>query len=113
MSNNILETCRNIGGGRFIDEASDKLAELIRAVNDSGRAGKVQLEINVKKATRGGAMHVTGKVKLTRPAEEPMEAMLFADEDGRLLTEDPHQEKLDLRVVAEPSSNHLKTINQE
>lgn len=34
MSNNILETCRNIGGGRFIDEASEKLAELIRAVNE-------------------------------------------------------------------------------
>jgi hypothetical protein len=112
MSNNILETCRNIGGGRFIDEASDKLADLIRAVNETGRTGKVELVISVKKATRGGAMHVTGKVKLTRPAEEPMEAMLFADEDGRLLTEDPNQAKLDLRVVQEPSSN-LKTINNQ
>lgn len=112
MSNNILETCRNIGGGRFIDEASDQLSELIRAVNETGKAGKVQLEITVKKATRGGAMHVTGKVKLTRPAEEPMEAMLFADEDGRLLTEDPNQSRLDLRVVAEKIAE-LKTINKD
>lgn len=111
MSNNILETCRNIGGGRFIDEASEKLAELIRAVNESGRTGKVELIIGVKKATRGGAMHVTGKVKLTKPAEEPMEAMLFSDEEGRLLTEDPKQQKLDLRVVEEKSAE-IKTINE-
>lgn len=112
MSNNILETCRHIGGGTFIDQASDKLAELIRAVNESGRAGKIDLTISVKKATRGGAMHISGKVKLTKPAEEPMEAMLFSTEDGRLLSEDPHQAKLDLRAVPEPSG-HLKTINQE
>jgi hypothetical protein len=112
MSNNILETCRNIGGGTFIDQASDKLAELIRSVNETGRSGKIELVIGVKKATRGGAMHLTGKVKLTRPAEEPMEAMLFSTEDGRLLTEDPNQSKLDLRVVAEQSPQ-LKTINQD
>lgn len=112
MSNNILETCRHIGGGTFIDQASDKLAELIRAVNESGRAGKVELIIGVKKATRGGAMHITGKVRLTKPLEEPMEAMLFSTEDGRLMTEDPNQAKLDLRVVHEQSAE-LKTINQE
>lgn len=112
MSNNILETCRHIGGGTFIDQAGDKLAELIKAVNESGRAGKVELIIGVKKATRGGAMHITGKVRLTKPAEDPMEAMLFSDDDGRLLTEDPYQNKLDLRVVHEKNAE-LKTINKE
>ena len=73
----ITDTLRHIGGGVFIDTASDKLSELVAAVDSSGKAGRIDLTISVKKATRGGAMHITGKVKLTKPAEEPMEAMLW------------------------------------
>lgn len=96
----ITDTIRNIGGGVFIDTASDKLAELVAAVDNTGKAGRINLTITVKKATRGGAMHITGKVKLTKPAEEPMEAMLFATPEGNLVADDPYQQKLDLKVAA-------------
>lgn len=82
----ITDTLRHIGGGIFIDTASDKMAELV-------------IEIGCKKATRGGAMHLTGKVTLKKPAEDPMEAMLFATPEGNLLSEDPKQTKLDLKVA--------------
>ncbi len=95
----ITDTLRHIGGGMFIDTASDKLADLVAAVDSSGKAGRIDLAITVKKATRGGAMHITGKVKLTKPAEEPMEAMLFATPEGNLVADDPHQKKLDLQPV--------------
>lgn len=51
----ITDTLRHIGGGVFIDTASDKLAELVAAVDQSGKAGRIDLTISVKKATRGGA----------------------------------------------------------
>lgn len=95
----ITDTLRHIGGGVFIDTASDKLAELVAAVDNSGKAGKLTLDVTVKKATRGGAMIVTGKVRLTKPAEEPMETMLFATPEGNLVADDPHQQKLDLKVA--------------
>jgi hypothetical protein len=95
----ITDTLRHIGGGVFIDTASDKMAELVAAVDSTGRAGKLTLEVKVKKATRGGAMHITGTYKLTKPAEEPMEAMLFATPEGNLVADDPHQQKLDLKPV--------------
>lgn len=95
----ITDTLRHIGGGVFIDTASDKLAELVAAVDNSGKAGKLTLDVTVKKATRGGAMIVTGKVRLTKPAEEPMETMLFATPEGNLVVDDPHQQKLDLKTV--------------
>lgn len=60
----ITDTLRHIGGGVFIDLASDKLSELVAAVDSSGKSGKIDLTITVKKATRGGAMHISGKVKL-------------------------------------------------
>ena len=95
----ITDTLRHIGGGVFIDTASDKLAELVAAVDSSGKAGRIDLTISVKKATRGGAMHITGKVKLTKPAEPALEAMRFATPEGNLVADDPHQKKLDLQTV--------------
>jgi hypothetical protein len=95
----ITDTFRHIGGGIFIDLASDKMAELVNAVDGSGKAGSLTLVIAVKKATRGGAMHISGKVTLKKPAEEPMEAMLFATPDGNLIADDPRQQKLDLKRV--------------
>lgn len=99
----ITATLRHIGGGVFIDTASDKLAELVAAVDTSGKSGRIDLSISVKKATRGGAMILTGKVKVTKPADEPMEAMLFATPEGNLVADDPHQKTLDLKSVPSAS----------
>jgi len=97
----ITDTLRHIGGGVFIDTASDKLAELVGAVDQSGKQGKINLAITVKKATRGGAMIITGKVIMTKPADEPLEAMLFATPEGNLVADDPNQQKLDLKMVGD------------
>ena len=95
----ITDTLRHIGGGVFVDVASDKLAELVTAVDSTGKAGKLDLSITVKKASRGGAMLIVGKVRLTKPAEEPMEAMLFSTPEGNLVQDNPHQQALDLKTV--------------
>lgn len=108
----ITDTLRHIGGGVFIDLASDKMNELVNAVSESGKAGKLTLEVNVKKATRGGAMLITGKVTVKKPAEQPMEAMLFATPEGNLVADDPKQTKLDLKVAAgatDTPATNLKT----
>lgn len=107
MPRPIVDSLRHIGGGVFIDLAGDKMAELVAAVDSSGKAGKLTLEIKVKKATRGGAMHITGNIKLTKPADEPMEAMLFATPEGNLLAEDPRQSKLDLKTVDQSTGEIL------
>ena len=111
----ITDTLRHIGGGVFIDIASDKLAELVAAVDSSGKSGKLTLDISVKKATRGGAMLISGKLRLTKPAEEAMEAMLFATPEGNLVVDDPSQMKLELRQVkggGDATPAILKQINE-
>lgn len=95
----ITDTLRRIGGGMYLDTVSEKMAELVAAVNATGKKGRISLTITIKKATRGGAMHVSGEVKITPPAEEAMEVMLFATEEGNLVGDDPAQQKLDLRRV--------------
>ena len=58
-------------------------------------------------------MIITGNLKLTKPAEEPMEAMLFATPEGNLVADDPRQVKLDLKQVpsaaADITTTNLKT----
>lgn len=105
----ITDTLRHIGGGVFIDTASDKLAELVAAVDATGKSGSLDMKFKLKKATRGGAMHITGTVKINKPAEEPMEAMLFATPEGNLVADDPHQQKLDLRVA--PAATDTQPAN--
>lgn len=107
----ITDTIRRIGGGTYIDTASAKLAELVAAVGESGKAGKITLVISVKKATRGGAMIVSGTVSITKPAEAAMESLLFATPEGNLIADDPNQQKLDLRSVTtnDITSTTLKT----
>lgn len=112
MARPITDTLRHIGGGVFIDTASNKLAELVAAVDASGKSGRIDLSIAVKKATRGGAMHITGRIKLTKPTEDAMEAMLFATPEGNLVTDDPHQRSLALTAVpgaTDSSPEKLKT----
>lgn len=99
----IADTLRHIGQGVFVDMASDKMNELVSAVADRGKSGTLTLVITVKKASRGGAMNVTGKVTVKKPAEELMEALLFATPEGNLVADDPHQQKLDLKIAGEKS----------
>ena len=106
----ITDTLRHIGGGVFIHIASDKLAELVAAADSTGTSGSIDLKIEMKKATRGGAMHITGTVKLNKPAEEPMEAMLFATPEGNLTVDDPHQQKLDLKSIDSDGVINVSTL---
>lgn len=106
----ITDTLRHIGGGVFIDLASDKMNELVTAVDTTGKSGKLTLEVSVKKATRGGAMHITGKVTVKKPAEDALEAMLFATPEGNLVADDPHQQKLDLKHVATATDAALTNL---
>jgi hypothetical protein len=109
----MTDTLRLIGGGEYMDSVSEKMGELVIAVNATGKPGTIGMKITVKKATRGGAMHITGEVKVTPPAEESMEVMLFATDGGNLVADDPKQRKLDLKSVApavETDKAELKRI---
>jgi hypothetical protein len=108
----ITDTLRHIGNGVFLDTASDQLNQLVTAVDATGKAGRIDLTVTVKKATKGGAMHISGKVKLTKPAEDAMEALLFVTPEGNLIADNPRQNALDLKVVGEDATPaNLKTVN--
>ena len=57
-------------------------------------------------------MTVTGKATLSKPAEAPMEALLFVTPEGNLVPDNPNQQKLNLKTVDVPAAP-LKTANAQ
>ncbi len=111
MKNTILQTISSLHAGLLADEANDKLQDLVKAVDTTGKAGTLTITLSVRKAT-AGALAVKGKVAAKLPAEPDLEALLFPTPEGNLLTEDPRQQKLDIRPIAAPV-RELRTINQD
>lgn len=105
----ITDTLRHLEAGCLIDEASEKLSELVLAVDSTGKAGSITITLKLRKAT-AGALAVTGNVTVKKPAEPAIESLLFATPEGNLLTEDPRQAKLELKPVA-VEAKELKQIN--
>lgn len=100
----IIDVLRQIAGGALLDQAADQFADVVRAIDANGGKGELTIKLTVKKASRGSAMLITGKSTPKKPAEEPMEAMLWATAEGNLVADDPRQQKLDLKRVDAPDT---------
>ncbi len=89
-----------LNGGGFMAEASDRLTELVQAINETGKAGSITLQIGIKPTQgKASALVFVSKITAKIPAIHPDATLMFTDEDGELHTEDPRQLKLDLRPV--------------
>ncbi len=92
----------------LMDEAADKLAELVNAVTSTGKPGQLTMTISLKPST-AGALAVRGEIKTKRPKRLPREALLWATPDGGLMSEDPKQVKFEFKPVNTPKTE-LKSV---
>lgn len=83
----------------LLDDASEKLADVVKAVMATNKAGSITIKIDMKPST-AGALAVRGDCKTKKPVGLPREALLWATPEGGLLGEDPKQQKLDLKMVS-------------
>lgn len=101
----ITETLRKMRNGVFAEESGDALAQLVQQVTEHGKGGKMTIEISVKPAgKKNAAVIVTGKYVVKAPQDVPDETLMFPTPEGNLLTEDPRQQKLDLKIAEAPSA---------
>lgn len=99
----LFETLKHLRGGEFLDEAAGKLNELVAAVDDTGKEGKITIELKLKKASRGGAISIVDSVSVKLPKQQALDTLLFATPEGNLITSDPRQANLPLVQVAAAS----------
>lgn len=94
----ITDTLRLLDGGAFMDRCSEELAALVKAVETTGKTGKLTVTLDLK-TVGNGAIQITPKVSAAVPEPKPDTTLLWSTVEGNLVTENPRQQKLDLREV--------------
>lgn len=103
MPRPLLETLHHLDGGTFLIAGADQLAELVQAVDRTGKTGTLTIKVIVRKAS-STAMAIRGDITTKLPPENPLESLMFPTPEGNLVTEDPRQGKLPLTAVAQPAA---------
>jgi hypothetical protein len=99
----VAALCR-IGNGDFIAGLTDDLQEVTKACITLGEKGSV----TIKLAFSAGGMKklvIKPSTAVKAPKEKTEESILFATSDGQLLTRDPDQPELNLRVIDRDTRN--------
>ena len=89
--------------GDCISDLSAAIKQVTAAVQLTGRAGKVTLEMLLRPASGGSRATIIFEtdIKTKIPKAEAQGSIFFADDDYNLVRDDPNQKKLDLRIAAE------------
>ncbi|HWK52450.1 MAG TPA: hypothetical protein VNR40_21290 [Steroidobacter sp.] len=91
----ITDVLREARGGRVADIASSRLAELVQAVDETGKPGAITITIKVKPEKGGGSQkQLSFDVKAKLPEHDLPEATFFSDADGNLHRTDPAQREM-------------------
>lgn len=91
----ITDVLRDIRRGRAVEQATRLLAEVVRAVDETGKAGEVTIKMKVKPEKGGGSQKtITCEVKAKKPEADIPEAVFFSDPDGDLHRTDPAQSEM-------------------
>lgn len=95
QTTSLLATLQRHRGGKVLEEASAKLAEVVAGVMASGKPGSVTITLNVKVASRGqNAVTLTDKVAGKVPTAATPDSFWFASEEGALMKDDPRQREM-------------------
>lgn len=93
----ITDILRDIRKGRPVEEATHALAEVVRAVDETGKEGSVTITLKIKPAKHGGPEKtLIAEVKAKKPIAEIAPAVFFSDDEGDLHRVDPRQEEMPL-----------------
>lgn len=98
MPKSFTDTIRMLRGGEFADDCTAVLADVVKSVDETGKAGKVTITLDLKKT--GGAIAIVAKVTDKTPEVAPDADLLWATVEGSLSYDNPNQQKLDLQPVA-------------
>lgn len=91
----ITDVLRDIRKGRAVEQATRLLAEVVRAVDETGKPGSVTITLKVKPEKGGGSQKtISCDVKHSKPEADIPEAVFFSDADGDLHRTDPSQTEM-------------------
>ena len=101
MSNSrpFMDFLREHRTGITHDILSDALQELVAAVTQEGKAGKLVLTIGVKPMGKSDGLEVSAQIECKPPKETAGVAIFFPTPDNNLVRVDPRQQAMELHEV--------------
>ncbi|MBN8955040.1 MAG: hypothetical protein J0H17_00290 [Rhizobiales bacterium] len=101
----VTDVLREVRKGRAVDLASERLADLVRAVDETGKAGSITITLKVKPEKGGGSQKtIAVDVKAKIPEIDLPEAVFFSDREGDLHRSDPTQQEMFTEAGARPAA---------
>lgn len=95
--------------GTLSEDLTKALHELTVKCSETGRAGKLSLELQLKPG-KGGQIEVFDDIKLKLPKEERGSSIMFSTPEGNLTREDPRQLQLEGLRVVDKTGGELKRV---
>ena len=109
---NFTEFIDRIDKGTLSNELEEELQNVVAAVQESGKTGKLKLEIKVKPAAQNDSkqLFIEPKIKTNEPRPSRAPSIFYADEESRLHRSDPDQIEMDMRPTPEEKSVPLRKV---
>lgn len=79
---------------KLVDQATRLFGDLTKAVQATGKAGTITLEVKVKPGKEEGEIALVGKVTAKKPEADIPEAIFFLNAEGDLTRDDPRQKSM-------------------
>lgn len=109
MAQSIADVLGLIRGGYAMHKAGIKLAEVVKAVKETGTAGEISITIKVKPdKTDNRVVTMQPVIKTKIPEKGYAEGILFVDDNGKLSKEDPKQ----LDMLAERDAENVRSMER-
>jgi hypothetical protein len=106
------QTLAFLSRGSLDGELAEALAEVVKRVRETGKAGELTLKLKVSMLNQRDedAVKVTPAVSTKLPKLASFETVMFSTYDGDLLRNDPRQQSLDLKEVPKPERGPLQQV---
>ncbi len=99
-----------IENGYFLRELTAKAFEVVRAAQETRKAGALKLSFKISPTGRG-SVEIDAKMDATVPEHDRPSTTFFVTPDGTLMRNDPNQPRLPLREVMDNHTGEIKTVN--
>lgn len=107
------EVLAEMRGGRTVIELSERITEVVAAVQATGKAGKVSIELAIVPAHKGEVIdqfYVRETIKHTIPEKDKADTLYMMNHEGVLQSFASRQIQLELKSVESIDTRSLKEI---
>ena len=113
MPRPFFETLRELRKGQTLEDLTEALAEIVSAVQETGKAGEITLRLRVRPPRPGARSYLTieDQVSSKIPRADRGDTVFFPLADGSLSRQDPSQLGLQLSSVpndVDPATGEIK-----